>query len=139
LTQSRGWSIRVTLSAALNDIPRQIRETAVRSRIHRATCFNRKTQALLALVASGLSIIALASGFAPPAAAQAQGRCEASEARPLVGQPYSPELAEQARRAAGAREVRKIEPGGAYTTDLDSNRLNVEVNRAGVVTGLRCG
>ena len=101
--------------------------------IHRAMCFNRETQALLALVASGLSIIA------PPATAQAQGRCEASEARPLVGQPYSPELAEQARRAAGAREVRKIEPGGAYTTDLDSNRLNVEVNRAGVVTGLRCG
>jgi hypothetical protein len=39
----------------------------------------------------------------------------------------------------GAREVRKIEPGGAYTMDLDANRLNVEVDRAGTVTGLRCG
>ena len=57
----------------------------------------------------------------------------------MVGQPYSPELAERARRAAGAREVRKIEPGGAYTMDLDANRLNVEVDRAGTVTGLRCG
>ncbi|MXQ11178.1 hypothetical protein GR328_06875 [Microvirga makkahensis] len=57
----------------------------------------------------------------------------------MVGQPYSPELAERARRAAGAREIRKIEPGGAYTMDLDSTRLNVEVDRADTVTGLRCG
>jgi hypothetical protein len=56
-----------------------------------------------------------------------------------VGEAYSSELADRARRAAGAREVRKIEPGGAYTTDLDSDRLNVEVDRAGMVTGLRCG
>jgi hypothetical protein len=48
-------------------------------------------------------------------------------------------LADRARRAAGAREVRKIEPGGAYTTDLDPERLNVEVDRTGIVTGLRCG
>jgi Peptidase inhibitor I78 family len=57
----------------------------------------------------------------------------------MAGQPYSPALAEQARRAAEAREVRKIEPGGAYSTDLDPNRLNIEVDRAGIVTGLRCG
>ncbi len=56
----------------------------------------------------------------------------------MVGQPYSPELAERARRTAGAREVRKIEPGGAYTTDLDAHRLNVEVDRAGIVRDLRC-
>jgi hypothetical protein len=27
----------------------------------------------------------------------------------------------------------------AYTTDLNADRLNIEVGRAGVVTGLRCG
>lgn len=108
----------------------------MRPRIYRAMCFSRRTQAL---VASGLLIIVPACGFAQPATVPAQARCAASEARPVVGQPYSPELAEQARRAAGAREVRKIEPGGAYTTDLDSNRLNVEVDRTGIVTGIRCG
>jgi hypothetical protein len=108
----------------------------VRPRIHRAMCLSRRTQALLT---SGLLIIAPACGFAQPATAPAQSRCAASEARSVVGQPYSPELAEQARRAAVAREVRKIEPGGAYTTDLDSNRLNVEVDRSGIVTGIRCG
>ncbi|WP_210166524.1 I78 family peptidase inhibitor [Microvirga vignae] len=108
----------------------------MRPRIHRAMGLSRRTQALLA---SGLLIIGPARGFAQPATAPARPRCAAGEARPVVGQPYSPELAEQARRAAGAREVRKIEPGGAYTTDLDSDRLNVEVDRVGIVTGVRCG
>lgn len=92
-----------------------------------------------ALLASGLLIFAPVCGSAQPAAAPEQGSCAVSEARPLVGQPYSPELAEQARRATGTREVRKIEPGGAYTMELDPDRLNIEVDRRGVVTGLRCG
>jgi arylamine N-acetyltransferase len=129
---------RVTLSAAPNCIPRQIqmREAAIRPRIHRAICLSRRMHALLA---SGLLITAPACGFAQPAISPVQPRCAAGEARPIVGQPYSPELAERARQEAGAREVRKIEPGGAYTTDLDPNRLNVEVDRGGIVTGLRCG
>jgi hypothetical protein len=65
--------------------------------------------------------------------------CATGEAQAVIGQPYSPELAERARRTAGAREVQKIEPGGAYTTDLNADRLNIEVDRAGDVTGLRCG
>jgi Peptidase inhibitor I78 family len=108
----------------------------VRPCIHRAMCLSRRTQALLAF---GLLAIAPGCGFAQPALAPAQSTCVTGEARSIVGQPYSPELADRARRAAGAREVRKIEPGGAYTADLDPNRLNVEVDRAGVVTGLRCG
>ena len=96
----------------------------------------RRMQALLT---SSLLTIVPAWGFAQSATGPAEKGCAAGEARSVVGQPYSAELAERARRTAGAREVRKIEPGGAYTTDLDANRLNVEVDRAGVVTGLRCG
>ena len=65
--------------------------------------------------------------------------CAAGKAQAVVGQPYSPELAERARRTARAREAQKVEPGGAYTTDLNADRLNIEVDRAGIVTGLRCG
>lgn len=108
----------------------------MRRRIHQVTHLSRRTRALLA---SGLLVIAPASGFAQPAAAPAQQPCTVAEAQPVVGQPFSPALAEQARRAARAREVRKIEPGGAYTMELDPDRLNIEVDRAGVVTGLRCG
>ncbi|WP_373371165.1 I78 family peptidase inhibitor [Microvirga yunnanensis] len=109
-------------------------EAAVQALILQAT--RHKAQALLT---ANLLIIVPASGFAQPATGPAEKGCSAGEAQSLVGQPYSPELAERARRAAGAREIRKIEPGGAYTTDLDSNRLNVEVDRAGIVMGLRCG
>jgi hypothetical protein len=107
----------------------------VRFWIHQATC-SRGTQAL---ITSGLLTLAPLSGLAQPVTAPAQQTCAAGEARLVVGQPYSPELAERARRTAGAREVRKIEPGGAYTTDLDAHRLNVEVDQAGVVPNLRCG
>jgi hypothetical protein len=108
----------------------------MKPRIHRVMPFSRRTQAC---IASCLLAVVPACGFAQPVTVPAQPRCAAGEAQLFAGQPYSPELAERARRAAGAREVRKIEPGGAYTTDLDADRLNVEVDRAGVVTGLRCG
>ncbi|WP_246215737.1 I78 family peptidase inhibitor [Microvirga makkahensis] len=111
-------------------------EAAVRFHSDRTPCLSR---GIPALVTSGLFTIASIPGLAQPATAPVQQACTASRAHSVVGQPYSPELAERARRAAGAREIRKIEPGGAYTMDLDSTRLNVEVDRADTVTGLRCG
>ena len=90
----------------------------------------------LAVLLTALTLIP-AGGLAQPAPDQQV--CATGETQALVGQSYSPELAERARRIAGAREVQKIEPGGAYTTDLNADRLNIEVDRAGVVTGLRCG
>jgi hypothetical protein len=87
----------------------------------------------LAVLLTALALIP-AGGLAQPA--PVRQACATGEAQTVIGQPYSPE---RARRAAGAREVQKIEPGGAYTTDLNADRLNIEVDRAGVVTGLRCG
>ena len=87
----------------------------------------------LAILLTALALIP-AGGLAQ--SAPDRQACATGEAQALVGQPYSPE---RARRTAGAREVQKIEPGGAYTTDLNADRLNIEVDRAGVVTGLRCG
>jgi hypothetical protein len=108
----------------------------VRFCIHRATRLRRSTAALLAF---GLVPIAAVSGIAQPATSPAESACAAGEAKSAIGQPYSPELADRSRRAAGAREVRKVEPGGAYTTDLDPSRLNIEVDRTGIVRDLRCG
>ena len=65
--------------------------------------------------------------------------CAADRARFAVGEVYTPDLAERARQAAGARLVRKIERGGAYTMDFSPDRLNVEVDQGGTVAGVECG
>jgi hypothetical protein len=86
-------------------------------------------------------------GFAPclavaqpmPSEPSGPAACVAERARFVVGRPYSEAVAEEARQAAGARIVRKIEPGGAYTMELRPDRLNLEVDRADVVQRVRCG
>jgi hypothetical protein len=78
----------------------------MRSNIQRDLRFGRRTRTLFT---SGLLILSSACGFAQPA--PERQACAAGEARGIVGQPYSPELAEKARRTTGAREVQKIEPG----------------------------
>ena len=86
------------------------------------------------------AILALSSS---PSLAQAEGSgrdtCTVRGARFAIGEAYTPELAERARQAARARTVRTIERGGAYTTDLNPDRLNIEVDRTGIVTDLSCG
>ena len=57
----------------------------------------------------------------------------------MIGQPYSADLAERARRAAGARLLRRIVPGAVYTMEFSPDRLNLELNRSGVVVAVRCG
>jgi hypothetical protein len=52
---------------------------------------------------------------------------------------HIPPLWPRARQAAGARIARKIEPDGAYTTDLRADRLNLEVDWADVVRRAWCG
>jgi hypothetical protein len=84
--------------------------------------------------------VALSCGMASfSGSAQQAGRCEASKADFAVGQPYSPELAERAQRAAAARDVRRLEPGGAATTDFREDRLNFHVGDQNTVRRVTCG
>ena len=76
--------------------------------------------------------------LAQPEAPRRTG-CSVSGARFAVGETYTPELAERAREAARARIVRKIERGGAYTMEFSPDRLNIEVDGAGIVRDLTCG
>jgi hypothetical protein len=57
----------------------------------------------------------------------------------VLGETYSDSLARQARRRTGAREVRKIEPGRAYTMEFQADRLNLELDRRGRIRAVRCG
>ena len=65
--------------------------------------------------------------------------CKEENARFAVGELYSDELAERARRAAGASIVRKTVPGGADTMELRADRLNLDVDRSGRIQSARCG
>ena len=76
---------------------------------------------------------------APPPSSGGSTACDAAMAQFAVGRPYSEALAEQARAAAGAERVRKIEPGKAYTKEYIAARLNLEVSASGAVTAARCG
>ncbi|ATE74092.1 I78 family peptidase inhibitor [Lysobacter capsici] len=39
----------------------------------------------------------------------------------------------------GSRSVRVLKPGMAATMDFQQDRLNIDVNERGAITGLRCG
>ena len=84
-----------------------------------------------------LVLIQLCPVCAQPASTTAG--CKEESARFAVGEPYSDELAERARRAAGADVVRKTVPGGADTMELRADRLNLDVDRNGRVQRVHCG
>ncbi len=86
-----------------------------------------------------LTILCPCMALAQPGPPGGRPTCSAEGARFAIGRPYTPDLAERALRATGAKRVRKIEPGGAYTMEFSPDRLNVEVDRAGIVKNLECG
>lgn len=74
-----------------------------------------------------------------PPREDARFRCNAERLVALIGRAGTPRLAEQARRASGARAFRWIRPGTAVTMDYRTDRLNIEVDAGNRVIELRCG
>ncbi len=67
------------------------------------------------------------------------GNCDATQVQSLVGQPWSEDLSGQAQQDATAREVRVLKPNEATTMEFIGERLNIELDAEGTVTGVRCG
>ena len=65
--------------------------------------------------------------------------CREAAASFALGETYTDRLARQARRAAEARLVRKVEPGRSHTMEFRADRLNLDVNGRGTVLAVRCG
>lgn len=74
-----------------------------------------------------------------PVAASTDGRCQASGAGFAVGKQVSPALVEQARKASGSQLARAVGPHDVMTLEYRSERLNLNTNAQGVVTGVNCG
>lgn len=68
-----------------------------------------------------------------------QDRCVAKRAERFVGRAGTPPVAEKAREAAGAVIVRVLKPGEMVTMEYQEGRLNLMVDVAGKIIGVRCG
>jgi Peptidase inhibitor I78 family len=69
----------------------------------------------------------------------ASAECDSRRARRFVGQPYSEPFREKARLDAKADIVRTLESGQAATAEFRSDRLNLIMDRKGVVIRASCG
>lgn len=83
--------------------------------------------------------IAPATEPAPPPMTDADGSCNADAVQGLVGQEATDEVVEQARTDAGAGTARTLSPGQVVTLEYREDRLNLDVDDAGIITGVRCG
>lgn len=65
--------------------------------------------------------------------------CGAGNVQARVGQAYGEALHEQIATASGARQVRVMRPGHAYTMDYLHDRLNIRLDERERITDLFCG
>lgn len=75
---------------------------------------------------------------APPAAGD-RAMCNAEAVRWAIGREPTPDVVERARVESGSAAVRVIRPGGVVTMDYREDRLNLDVNARGAISGARCG
>lgn len=65
--------------------------------------------------------------------------CNANRLHNVIGKKRSAKVEAHAKRQSGANVVRWLEPGAIVTLEFRSDRLNLDLNRNGRITGARCG
>lgn len=73
------------------------------------------------------------------AAGSSAGPCDPGAASFALGRPFTPELAEEARAAAGATSVRAVPPGLSTTMVFVEDRLTLRLDGDGAVAEVVCG
>jgi hypothetical protein len=91
--------------------------------------------------AAALLLALAACARAPVEPTPAPAQCAADQAlvRAFAGQVYTAELGAAMQRRAGAARLRAVRPDSVVTMDFRTDRLNVQLDAAGRVTGARCG
>ncbi|WP_190285732.1 I78 family peptidase inhibitor [Montanilutibacter psychrotolerans] len=92
--------------------------------------------AVLLLSMGACAALPIDEATAPPPQA---GACHADGARSVMGLSPTRDVVELARVDSRSRTVRVIRPGDAVTQDYSGDRLNLEVNDRGAITGAYCG
>ncbi|MEI2457284.1 I78 family peptidase inhibitor [Lysobacter firmicutimachus] len=98
-----------------------------------------RLRVLLPAAAMSLLLAACATPIPPTDVGGGPGICKPEAARWAIGRSPSADVVERARVESGSRSVRVLEPGTAATMDYREDRLNIDVNERGAITGLRCG
>ena len=95
---------------------------------------------LVPLVVLLLAVGACSTMPPPPDAPPPQGElCNAEAVRWAIGREATPDVLERARVESGSAAVRAARPGEMVTMDHRPDRLHLEVNERGAITGARCG
>lgn len=66
-------------------------------------------------------------------------RCDADPVHELIGKTLDNQLASEARDKADARFLRITRPNQPVTMDYNPQRLNIDIDNAGVVLQVSCG
>ena len=102
----------------------------------------------LKLTLAGLSLAALlgcatphtpSAGPGPAPGGPSSGICNAQGAQFAIGKAPGASVVEQARQRSGAYMARVLRPNQAVTMEFNAQRLNLDVDAAGVITRARCG
>ncbi|QDH68782.1 I78 family peptidase inhibitor [Marilutibacter alkalisoli] len=92
----------------------------------------------LTLIAASTLLLATAC-TTTPLPPQTIGQCNAEPASWAIGRAPDQNLIDDVLRDTGSRDVRVLEPGMAATMDYRADRVNIDVNDRGAITGIRCG
>lgn len=95
--------------------------------------------AIVALFATAACAPMPPSGAGSPPPAGADGECNAEPAGWAIGRAVDQALTNRVIQDTGSRHARVIKPGMAVTEDFRPDRVNIDVNQRGAVTGIRCG
>ena len=94
----------------------------------------------IAAIVAAASLAGCAS--APPVAGGPgvpSGKCNAEGARWAIGSAVNDDVVNRILQGTGSRDARVLRPGQPATMDFREDRVNIDVNDRGAITGLRCG
>jgi hypothetical protein len=102
----------------------------------------------LKLIAAGTMLAALigcttpvttSPAGVPSASGPAGSVCNAQGAQFAIGKTPGASVVEEARQRSGSYMARVLRPGQVVTMEFNAQRLNLEVDAAGVIRKVRCG
>ncbi|WP_341923305.1 I78 family peptidase inhibitor [Polaromonas sp. YR568] len=97
------------------------------------------TLACLAILAGCAAPGAPSTGTSPMPPPSPGTACNAQGAQLAIGKAPGASVVEEARQRSGSYMARVLRPNQAVTMEFNAQRLNLELDAAGVIRRVRCG